>query len=275
MYPTLASFNKMKILLLLLCLVSIYGANECLDPTDGVEHCGLCDEDEPTECFACKDGKFPSADGSTCEIDCPSDMLEYKITGQGAGGDETWGKCVTEADCTGFEGYSPVVADNECKKCAQGCTGCNKDHYCTACGNNKYVKGNAECVTETACIGDSHFLTASTPKTCQPCHGTCKTCSGGNIDNCLTCETTEEAKWLEDNKCVEECDPDYWIYKAEYKCFESEDDCPHGYIEEPTEEGKLCKAPPSPPPPQPPAPAAFGGYLFSGLAIVLALLTFI
>jgi len=327
MYPTLASFNKMRILLFLLCLAFVYGENECLTE---VPHCGLCNEDKPTECVACKNNKFLTIinDEQSCEDDClnndQDDEYHYQYTDESG---VELGKCLPSC---GYGKFAEGDTDKWCYDCGEGCKTCDKDK-CLSCFKDEHLIELDECVE--SCTKGFFENPNVTPKECKKCDGNCVTCQG-SATNCLTCENptpwlqggvcagscldtkykhdTNEGKkcldecpggyyeddyemtcekcgedckactdgdsctecieesgkeYLEDGQCIDKCSEGMWIYVAEKKCFESEDDCPPGTHGEQEEDKNYCV--------ETPAPPSFGGYLFSGVAIVLALVTLI
>ena len=110
---------------------------------------------------------------------------------------------------------------------------------------------------------------------CKKCGDYCQVCT--DVDSCTECIEESGHEYLENGECVDECSEDMWIYETGKECFESEEDCPEDTRGEVKEDGKnYCVAITTPPPPPPPPPPPdFGSYLFSGVAIVLALVTLI
>jgi proprotein convertase subtilisin/kexin type 5 len=120
-----------------------------------------------------------------------------------------------------------------------------EDNTCKAsCSETKYKYETATakiCYDKEDCPDGTYPAagTGSNPGTCTKCHADCLTCSGGTASNCLTCKATGKT-WLNGNTCVA--------------------DCPEGTEEK--EDDKTCVK-------------SFGDYLFTGVAIILTLLTLI
>ena len=304
----------------------------CLDPAKFVKN--------KAECVAigdCDNGYFPVVSTKECKR-CGTNCIKcdalHLCTDCGTEKYVNDAKTGCAENCgDGF--YKSDGPPKACEPCGPYCT-CAGTNACTGCTtNDKYFKGNTECVTKEDCIAASHFVTN---EKCNPCHLSCQTCKGANDDDCLTCkilapwleegkcvvdcaegkyehDTTQGKKclnncpdtyykydadmsckkcgdycqvctdvdsctecieesgheYLEDGECLDECSEGMWIYEDGKECFESKDDCPEDTRGEVKEDGKnYCVAITTPPP-----PPDFGSYLFSGVAIVLALVTFI
>ena len=72
---------------------------------------------------------------------------------------------------------------------------------CLTCASNAY-KDNSVCVA--TCPPNKY---ADSSRVCQPCDGSCQTCSGGANNNCLTCPGSQLL--THQNKCQATCDPGY------------------------------------------------------------------
>jgi len=86
-----------------------------------------------------------------------------------------------------------------------------------------------------------------------------------------TCELNGDYPWLEGSTCVDECNEHKWIYEAGKECFDSANDCPGDTIGKQKDGKNYCVISSETGGEEP----AFGGYLFSGVAIVLTLVTLI
>ena len=60
-----------------------------------------------------------------------------------------------------------------------------------------------------SCPGD-YFVTPE--MRCQKCHGSCSSCSGSGLENCLSCNPTF-AKMIDSDLCVEKCPERYHFGK--------------------------------------------------------------
>jgi len=132
------------------------------------------------------------------------------------------------------------------------------DTECIDCGIGKFVGTNDKsCVTSCG----NTFYGDSTAKKCLPCGGNCANCQT-TATTCLTCKPTGDFQWLQGSTCLGECGAGKWIHEAGKTCYDTEKQCPEGTVGEKRDNKNYCEP-------------AFGGYLFSGLAIVLALVTLI
>lgn len=146
------------------------------------------------------------------------------------------------------ETYLSDAAKKICNACDESCETCEGkgNKACTSCPEDTYLE-NKECKDECTnylyedentcydtCPGGTYSVTNT--KTCEKCHGDCATCNGSGASNCVTCGETKP--YFHENTCLTECPGEL----------------------EPNDEG-VC------------AEASFGGYLFSGFAVLIALLT--
>jgi len=99
-------------------------------------------------------------------------------------------------------------------------------------------------------------LVAIYGQVCVPESDDCATCRE-YPSLCTGCKSGVTNKYLHDGECVKDC-PD-WTDLTKRECIDTKADCPTGYVI--NDDKKTCES--------------FGGYLFSGIAIVLALLTLI
>ncbi|KAL4486099.1 hypothetical protein ABPG72_012152, partial [Tetrahymena utriculariae] len=76
----------------------------------------------------------------------------------------------------------------QCQKCDQNCQACNgpNNNNCTQCDTNNGLKLT---LLNTCACPDSQFIDNSTGSIvqCKNCDQSCKTCSGPNNNNCLSC----------------------------------------------------------------------------------------
>ncbi|KAL4512756.1 hypothetical protein ABPG72_017441, partial [Tetrahymena utriculariae] len=81
---------------------------------------------------------------------------------------------------------------SQCNSACYGCTGPNSND-CTSCASNQfYDSASKSCLSsqpaQTFCTQANIDL--QTYQICQPCYSTCKTCSGTQKNQCLTCVAT-------------------------------------------------------------------------------------
>ena len=129
------------------------------------------------------------------------------------------------------DGFWPDIISHLCRKCAAPCSKCNNSATeCTSCSTDTYLLGKS-CLN--AC--PKGFWDDNIEKTCKPCTYKCATCYGiiqklesiffnninicnltkfkkGSSSNCLSCN---EANYLHDNTCVENCPSGYWEDRTE------------------------------------------------------------
>jgi len=218
MYPTLASFNKMKILLFLLCLTFVYG-DTCTPDSNG---CAQCDEDNCIECTTT--GHYIKANG--CVAQCDGGFYAYTETRNeckpcadkcaecGSGPDSQ--KCVVckdtlfpndegdkcEDDCPSEKLKYKITAQGDDKNEIWG--KCVTKEQCTE--SNRYSKGTEECIEEADC---EDFIVESN-KECKECGTDCIECD--EVDLCTDCATD---KYINKDKtaCTNDCGDGF--YKSE------------------------------------------------------------
>lgn len=116
--------------------------------------CASCSSN--TVCYSCIPPYMYLAASKQCVITCPS-------------------------------GYLPDPMKTSCIQCSPACASCDSGSpdYCTKCSNASMVPINGVCTTLGSCPLGS-FLNASV-NACQPCHSTCKACTGPLASQCLGC----------------------------------------------------------------------------------------
>ncbi|KAL4486105.1 hypothetical protein ABPG72_012158 [Tetrahymena utriculariae] len=87
----------------------------------------------------------------------------------------------------------------QCQKCDQTCQACNgpNNNNCTQCDTNNGLKLT---LLNTCACPDNQFIDTSTGSIiqCKNCDNSCKTCSGPNNNNCLSC-----TNFLFNNQCYD------------------------------------------------------------------------
>ena len=107
-------------------------------------------------------------------------------------------------DCPGEDFY--YLSDNRCLPCDSLCRQCDggDQNDCLRCyegGSNPFLL-DRECLIE--CPVEGYYADAD--KFCQPCDGTCKSCSGPSALECLSCKSTGTTNlYFYSNECREEC----------------------------------------------------------------------
>lgn len=88
--------------------------------------------------------------------------------------------------------------ENVCKKCHESCIDCSKGgpYYCSVCKSGLlYLEG--QCVSQ--CPEGYHLQNWG----CQACHQSCRTCTGPEMGNCLTCSLPGQL--LFKGRCIDRC----------------------------------------------------------------------
>ncbi|ESU40416.1 Variant-specific surface protein [Giardia duodenalis] len=160
-----------------------------IDGVTGVAGCTACnppsaagDSNTPkaATCTACDGGKIVKTDNSVTS-------------------------CVTEAQCTGAEGFfvktngstetCEACGDENCATCAAESTGkCSK---CKTTGDKTYLKesaGTGTCVAADEC-GDGTYADVLS-KECKACHGDCAARTGTLETDCTKCKTGNSKDYL-------------------------------------------------------------------------------
>ena len=130
-------------------------------------------------------------------------------------------QCLT--DCP--QGWYEDSADFKCKQCYQGggasdiekaCYNCiaGEKTNCTQCSGTYLYYGNNTCLANCP---DGYYKYGSECKICyqyDPANPTyertCKTCTGGNSNQCATCLAGEYLFETSDKKCITPCPDGYW-----------------------------------------------------------------
>ncbi|EAS02481.2 hypothetical protein TTHERM_00629930 (macronuclear) [Tetrahymena thermophila SB210] len=128
------------------------------------------------------------------------------------------------------------VFDGVCMQCNYDCVKCPKIYECNRCEKDRFVVEDiSACAKESECLEmPGHFINKIS-KTCdvckidkgyyysdgqcKKCHSSCKTCSGGQYNQCLTCFegstllddktcftcTINDGKYIDDSKNCKQC----------------------------------------------------------------------
>lgn len=114
--------------------------------------------------------------------------------------------------------YTNSRQGSSCQPCHKTCNVCNGpgENSCLECVNDmeepddtdggkcicSYFLRNGTCVTECE-EGEYVDSSAGSVPVCQPCHDSCKTCSGSGEDSCLECANSlEEPDDTEGGACI-------------------------------------------------------------------------
>eukprot|EP00826_Nyctotherus_ovalis_P000313 TRINITY_DN0_c33_g1_i1.p1 TRINITY_DN0_c33_g1~~TRINITY_DN0_c33_g1_i1.p1 ORF type:complete len:242 (-),score=57.17 TRINITY_DN0_c33_g1_i1:40-765(-) len=150
-----------------------------------------------------------------------------------------------------------------CQECPDGCQDCTAADTCGTCFPG-YTKpaGSANCATFTSTTGVCETGQFSGTTGCEACHGTCKRCTGSNLENaCTHCKLgTFLGTGTNAGKCMTCKDGSNCG-----SCLDGDDctSCPSGYKFNAA--GTACES----------TGSGFGGYIFSGAAVLISLLTLI
>lgn len=159
--------------------------------------CSKCDGPDSTQCLVCLSPYYLYQ--STCSLDCPSGFWK-------SDSDLTCKNCHfsckscesgnLDNQCTDcIDGF--VFLSGMCKACSITCLKClSSPAFCTECNSDLILVSN-NCVS---C--EEGYWKSKELESCEPCHASCKTCSGGNQNNqCTSCITSF---YIKNNYC-EQC----------------------------------------------------------------------
>ncbi|KAL4505776.1 hypothetical protein ABPG73_004661 [Tetrahymena malaccensis] len=90
--------------------------------------------------------------------------------------------------------------------CIDNCTKCQDAQGCTQCDAGYYLY-KSQCYKDRCPDGSFEDKSNPTPRYCSSCHQSCKTCTGGTSNNCLTCF---DNVYLKKNSCVANCGDQYY-----------------------------------------------------------------
>jgi proprotein convertase subtilisin/kexin type 5 len=140
--------------------------------------CSTCTGQSSSECLDCSDGYFLHV--TSCISSCPNRTFVDNIL----------------ASCI------------DCHPSCLSCVGPNEDN-CTGCSKDLLLAGGY-CVASQDCPDGQYFQPSLTK--CKPCDPSCKTCNGGEENNCLTCPP---GLYLDMGKtsCNANC-PDYFYHDS-------------------------------------------------------------
>ena len=168
-----------------------------------VNNCKTCSNS--SECEICQDNYFLDSKGQC--IECPTTCATKKSD-----------NCQCETCIEGYFMNSSKKCQEcditKCKNCegnADNCIECKENYFFNELG--KCEQCDEKCKTcskeKTNCTScdDGFFLT--TENKCGKCDSKCLTCSGGGVSECLSCNKSDEYKYLifdDYNKtCVKDC----------------------------------------------------------------------
>ena len=209
------------------------------DATD--KKCVLCE----ASCLTCS-----AASAEKC-ITCDPAKPKFTVKTSGTGGGKDLGTCTTACE-SGFDDIN-----NKCVKCNAGCicagtvacSGCKEGYYNSGTGGNVACTGcadnNCKTCTKDSCsvCKDKFYMPTGTNAKCTACDATkCDTCTSATA--CLSCTGS---LYVQESTCVDKCGAEYDEDTTNKKCTK-----------------KTSNADPN-----------FGGYLFSGVTVLIAVLTLI
>ena len=212
------------------------GDTSIIDGITGVDGCTACSG--PTSA-----GSQEAPKTTTCSACSPDAQKVSRIVK--TEGDST--SCVTEAQCTGTEGFFVKTNDNTktCVACNVNCKTCSgAAGQCTSCKTDTpYLKkaDNSQtgtCVDAKGCTnGNKYYADDADPRTCKACaEGTfegCDTCEK-STEGAVVCKTCGSQKKIRPDKkgCIDACPPDVSTEKNGV-C-----ECVEGYA--PSADGSSC-----------------------------------
>ena len=152
--------------------------------------CSTCIGQSSNQCLHCSDGYLLHV--TSCVSSCPNHTFADNIS----------------ASCV------------DCHPSCVACVGPNEDN-CTVCSKDLVLAGG-HCVSTQDCP-DGQYFQISVAK-CKPCDPSCKTCNGGEKNNCLTCPP---GLYLDvgTTSCNANC-PDYFYHdSSEWICHQCHSRC--------------------------------------------------
>ena len=159
--------------------------------TDGT--CVTCSGGASNQCLSCSRLQFLNPSGK-CGNTCPNGYYADEITN----------KCL---EC--YQAPSSTSSLQTCATCGGG-----TDSDCTSCNSGAFLTIFGTCVLTCSpgWWGDSGSNTCKLCyqyKSTAPTENTCKTCNGGNPNNCLSCNSTTFLNPI-NKKCVISCPGGYY-----------------------------------------------------------------
>ena len=180
-------------------------------PTNPDESCNTCSGPYSNQCDSCAPGLFHDSGTNKCVTHCSLGWYEDLVT-------------ATCAQC--YRASSSSDTERDCYTCTS-----NTPNSCESCYAGTYLTPSNTC--EEFCP-DGWWGDASI-KTCKQCYvydvavpsdQSCATCTAGNSDNCLTCNSPYffDSSTGSTGKCVSTCPDGYWgdsVNNVCSPCYES------------------------------------------------------
>ncbi|EGR34727.1 zinc finger lsd1 subclass family protein, putative, partial [Ichthyophthirius multifiliis] len=110
----------------------------------------------------------------------------------------------------------------QCHITCEKCIGSSEETQCTLCRDDSYlVPNNASGINlgKCVCIDGTYRNTQNNTSTCDPCSSSCKTCSSGLENSCVTCRNNAT---LTNGYCV--CNPAYYM-DTHFQCSQCDKFC--------------------------------------------------
>ena len=133
------------------------------------------------------------------------------------------GLCVDDCGVGFFAG-----AGGECRSCGPTCLTCSTTSVCDTCPASSPLKvhlGSSTACAATCPSATYELLDANGMRSCEPCHGSCKSCSGPQANQCTDCEPNPCANSecapsirpiLDSGYCLSSCPTNK--YHSNYRC---------------------------------------------------------
>ncbi|EAR95046.2 TNFR/NGFR cysteine-rich region family protein (macronuclear) [Tetrahymena thermophila SB210] len=164
-------------------------ANNQCTPCDS--SCLTCNGNLNTNCLSCSDPLFLQQSSSTCIQKCDSNQ---------------YGQITPQRTC--------LVCDSTCATCS----GPNQNN-CLSCSGSKYLDlSTNQCVTQCP----SGTFNDNSNNKCSPCNTDCKTCSGPNNNQCLSCSLPKYFQ-KSNGMCLENCNSNQ--FKDNGSCTDCDASC--------------------------------------------------
>ncbi|KAL4486007.1 hypothetical protein ABPG72_003941 [Tetrahymena utriculariae] len=124
------------------------------------------------------------------------------------------------------------IVNQNCKTCDSSCKTCQgKKEYCLSCFKDKYLFLDNSCntcqldqgfyISGKNCFACNSFYISGI--NCLSCHNTCKSCSGSQYNNCLSCYSGSYL--LDDNTCSQSCDIQSGFFIVSQNCKTCDSSC--------------------------------------------------
>ncbi|XP_047425540.1 proprotein convertase subtilisin/kexin type 5 isoform X2 [Mugil cephalus] len=154
------------------CPDGFYGDEDTNDCEECHSDCETCDGPEDQDCLSCEEGKTLGN-----------------------------GECVSDHEACPINTF--LSGDGACEDCHTSCESCSGEqkNQCTKCATGRFLTTQQTCVSKCP----AGFFASRPSGACEACPPGCSQCV--DAQRCSRCQSTRRAQlYLQDGKCVQECD---------------------------------------------------------------------